>query len=233
MSEMLKPALPDHETVHRETVERIVAELRPVRRLWPLSLRLATWAILEVAVLLLVLHSTSRTDLTQQMRNPWYLLSVGGFVLAGALGAALALRSAIPGREPRTAESALLIVLAFSSALLSLHLPFKGNLLVTTFVKEGLPCVHGIVMLAAIPWFALLWAVRRGVPLSAGLAGALVGAAAFLSSFALMRIKCPIDEGAHLLVWHLLPALIGVALSAWAGILLFKRRNNLYRTQVR
>jgi hypothetical protein len=47
--------------------------------------------------------------------------------------------------------------------------------------------------------------------------GALVGAGAMPFSFALMRIKCPIDEPAHLLVWHLLPALMLIATPALAG----------------
>jgi len=225
MSETLKTAR-DHQTVHQETVARIVASLQPVRRLWPLSWRLAAWALLEIAVLLFALHTTRRTDLEQQMQNPWYLFGVGGFVLAGSLGAALALRSAIPGREPRAVQSVLLMVLALGSALLILREPFTGNLLVSTFIKTGIPCSRGIVVLAAIPWVALVCAVRRGAPLSAGFGGALIGAAAFLTSFAFMRLRCPIDEGAHLLVWHLLPALVGIALSAWTGLLLLKRRQS-------
>src|SRR6516225_6273206 len=228
MSETLKTAR-DHRTLHQETVARIVASLQPVRRLWPLTWRLAVWALLEVAALLFALHNTSRTDLEQQMQNPWYLLGVGGFVLAGSLGAALALRSAIPGREPRAVQSVLLIVLALGSALLILREPFKGNLLVTSFIKTGMPCAQGVVVLAAIPLVGLIWAVRRAPPLSAGFGGALIGAAAFLTSFAFMRLRCPIDQGAHVLVWHLLPALVGIALSAWAGLLLLKRRKNRWR----
>jgi LPXTG-motif cell wall-anchored protein len=39
-----------------------------------------------------------------------------------------------------------------------------------------------------------------------------------------MRVRCPLDEGLHLLVWHLIPALAGIALAAFLGSLLFKRR---------
>src|SRR5215467_12817587 len=232
MTETLKTAR-DHQTVHQETVARIVTSLQPVRRLWPLSWRLAVWALLEVAVLLFALHNTRRTDLEQQMQNLWYLLGVGGFVLAGSLGAALALHSAILGREPRAVQSVLLMVLALGSALLILREPFKTNLLVTTFIQKGMPCAQGIVVLAAIPWVALIWAVRRGAPLSPGFGGAFIGVAAFLTSFAFMRLRCPIDEGAHLLVWHLLPALVGIALSACAGLLLLRRRKNRWHPSER
>lgn len=223
---MLKSAVRDHDTVHRSTVHRIVADLRPVRRLWPLSLRLAVWAALEAGVLVFVAYHSDRSDLAQDLANPWYLLDIAAFILTGVVGATLALRAAIPGREPQPAETGFLVVLASASPLLLVHQPFNGTVPVGTFVDAGLPCALGTFLFAAVPWLALLWAVKRGAPLSAGLDGALIGTAAFFSSFATMRINCPIDEATHLLVWHFLPTLIGVALSAWAGSLLFKRRIN-------
>lgn len=233
MSETPTSAVPDHEMVHRKIVGRIVADLRPVRRIWPLALRLAAWATVEIAVLLFVLGNSRRSDITQQMRNPWYLLSVEGFLLPGVLGATLALRAAVPGSEPRAFETGLLILIVSASSLLLMHQPFNGNILIATFLSTGISCVVKTFMLAGIPWAALLWAVRRGAPLSAGLGGALIGAAAFLSSFALMRLNCPIDEGSHILVWHLLPSLLGIALSAWLGTLLLKRRRGGERTRER
>lgn len=224
MSEILKSSVRDHDSVHRSTVDRIVADLRPVRRLWPLSLRLAVWAALEAGVLLFVAYRSHRADLTHDLTNSWYLLVIVAFILTGVVGATLALRAALPGREPRPAETGFLVVLASASPLLLLHQPFNGTVLVSSFIETGLPCALGTFMYAAVPWLALLWAVKRGAPLSAGFDGALIGTAAFFSSFAIMRVNCPIDEATHLLVWHFLPALIGVALSAWAGSLLFRRR---------
>jgi hypothetical protein len=227
VSEVVNPSPIDHEVRHRALVEHLVAELRPVRRLWPVSVRLAIWIAIEAGVLLLVIRHTPRTDLAQQFRNPWYLLGFGGFAVAGAIGGALALRSAIPGREPRRTELGLLVVLTVGSALLLFHQPVNMVLPIGTFIHEGLPCVFGIVMFAALPLLALFWAVRRGAPLAGGAGGALAGAGAFLFSFAFMRVNCPIDEGLHLFMWHFLPALIGVAISAGAGFLLFRRRSRV------
>ncbi len=213
-----------HETLHHEMVERIVADLRPVRRLWPTSLRLALWVALEMAVLLLIVVHTGRANLMLRLADPWYLIGFGGFAATGVIGAAFALRSAVPGDEPRPIGLGLLLSVAAASALLLVHQPFNGAVPLRNFIDQGMPCAVGILMLAAIPWLALTVAVWRGAPLSAGRDGALVGAAAFLSSFALMRVRCPIDEGMHLFVWHFLPALAGIALSASVGLWLFKRR---------
>ncbi|MGO9452267.1 MAG: NrsF family protein [Candidatus Binataceae bacterium] len=224
MSEIANTPRSDHETRHHALVENLVAELRPVRRLWPISARLGLWTALEICVLIFLIRHGDRTDLAQQLRNPWYIFGVAGFAATGVIGAALALRAAVPGREPRATEIGLLMVLAVASALLLLRQPVDANVPLGNFVDTGLPCALGIAIFAALPWLALLWAVRRGAPLTAGLDGALIGAAAFLFSFALMRVNCPIDDGLHLFVWHFLPALAGTALSACAGIAFLRRR---------
>ncbi len=233
MRENVNASRVDHEAHHHALVEHMVVELRPVRRLWPVRVRLAIWIAIEVGILLLVIRNTHRTDLAQQFRNPWYLLGVGGFAVAGAIGAAFALRSAIPGREPRRMELGLLLVLTVASALLLLHEPINLVMPLGNFIRQGLPCAFGIVMFASLPLLVLFWAVRRGAPLAGGAGGALAGAGAFLFSFALMRVNCPIDEGLHLFMWHFLPALIGVALSAGAGFLLFRKRPRIDRTHSR
>ena len=223
MSEITESAQTGPDTLHQMLVERLVADLRPVRRLWPLSFRLALWIALEAGVLFFIVTHTHRADLAHQIHNTWYLLSVGGFAVSGVFGASLALRAAIPGREPHVAELVFLLVLSVASTLVLLRAPINANLPISTFIDTGWPCALGILMFASLPWLALSWAVRRGAPLSPGLDGAMIGAAAFLCSFSLMRVNCPIDDGLHLLVWHLLPALAGIALSAFVGSLILKR----------
>jgi hypothetical protein len=233
VSETVNAPRIDHEARHHALVEHLVTELRPVRRLWPVSVRLAIWIVIEAGVLLLVIRTSGRADLAQQFRNPWYLLSVGGFAVAGVIGAAFALRSAIPGRGPRGMEVGLFLVLTLASALLLLHEPINQVMPIGNFIRQGLPCVFGIAIFAALPLLVLFWAMRRGAPLAGGVGGALAGAGAFLFSFALMRVDCPIDEGLHLFMWHFLPALIGVVLSAGGGFLLFRRRVRVDRSNSR
>jgi hypothetical protein len=224
VSEMANPAPTEHEAHHRALVERMVAELRPVRRLWPVSLRLALWLALEAVMLLFAIRHNERTIFRQPFGDPWYLLSVGSSAGAGVVGAALALRSAIPGREPRARETGLMLILVLASLLVLLHGPINAGVPMGTFIATGLGCAFATATLACLPLSALLWAMRRGAPLERGLGGALAGAGAFLIAFALMRVRCPINEGLHLFVWHFLPALIGIAISAGAGLLLFHRR---------
>jgi hypothetical protein len=207
-------------------VERLVVELRPVRRLWPVSVRLGLWIALEVGLLLLVIDHDYRPDLTRQLRNPWYILDAAGFATAGTLAGLLALRTAIPGHEPRKVEFLLLLFLTVASTLPLFHEPANEHLQLADFIYQGVPCTIRIGFFALIPWVGLFWAARRGAPLAPAAEGALIGAAAFLFSFALMRANCPLDDRLHVLMWHLLPALVGVALSACVGVVLLRRRAN-------
>ena len=218
MSESVKASM------HQVMVEKIVAELRPVRRLWPVGVRLGLWLVLEVGVLFLLITHGYRPDLAQQLRNPWYIFGVGGFAAAGALAGAFALRTAIPGRELRKVEFFLLLFLTAVSALLLLRQPVNEHLELSSFIHTGVPCAIGVGLFAVIPWFALFWAARRAAPPAAAAEGALTGAAALLFSFALMRVDCPVDDGLHLIIWHFIPALGGILLSSYVGGMLLRRR---------
>ncbi len=102
--------------------------------------------------------------------------------------------------------------------------PLRTAYPLNEFVSLGLGCAMWTCLLAAAPWFALWWAVKRGAPMRAWTAGLAVGAAAGLCSFAWMRIRCPDDERLHLLIWHLLPVLLIAALSTLAGVLWLRFR---------
>ena len=155
--------------------------------------------------------------------NPAYLFSVGMFAACGIMAAAFALRSAVPGREPRRIEMMALIISGTVAALLLFGWPLNDALLLSDLINTGVRCAAWTVIFALAPWVALLWAVWRGAPMAGALDGALVGAGAFLYSFALMRVDCPIDEPLHLLTWHLAPALAGIALSAGIGAVFLRR----------
>jgi hypothetical protein len=69
----------------------------------------------------------------------------------------------------------------------------------------------------SIPWLILWWMCRRAAPIHGALSGILIGAGAVCFSAVAMRIACPLDDPAHLLVWHILPTLVLTSLSTLAG----------------
>ncbi len=206
-----------HAQRHRLLIEAFAANVRPVRPLWPVRVRLGLWLLLESIVLLWVATHTAN-DFIRKLGHPDYALEVAFFAAAATLAAMMALRAAIPGRRAGPREVALCIVLVLiGTALVMVAEPARIGYPLGEFLHVGLGCALQTCILAALPWIALWWAVKRGAPMHGAAAGALTGAAALLFSFALMRIGCPIDEPLHLITWHLLPALALTALSALAG----------------
>ncbi len=209
---------------HQTFVDRLAADLRPVRPLWPPRIRLAVWLALESAVLGVVALSGVRPDLAAQLLDWRYLVEMGALLVVGVLSAAFSLRAAVPSLEPRRAESALTLVLAVAAGLGSLAQPMHAPETLAEFIAAGGPCAVKTALLAALPWIALILALRRGAPLVPMTAGALAGGAAFVLSFAMMRLACPMDERLHLLVWHVLPVAVGAGLSTVAGLVWLRRR---------
>src|ERR1700680_2606165 len=99
-------------------IEDIIERFAPAKRLWPVRLRLSLWLALEVTILALVAYGSPRSDLLLKLHDPQYLFELIAFITVGALGAGLALRTAIPGREATANELALIAAVALTSVLL-------------------------------------------------------------------------------------------------------------------
>jgi hypothetical protein len=201
---------------HRDLVERLATELKPVRPLWSVRARLGLWLLLEALVFAWVLTHTSN-HFWRKLHAPAYSLEVVLFAAAAIFSARLALRAAIPGRRLRQGEIALSAGLMLAGTALLMGQPMRTVYPLSQFIQVGTRCADHTFMFGVPPGVALWWAVRRGAPMRGSLTGLLIGGAAMLSSFAVMRLGCPIDERLHLITWHLMPVLAVAALSALAG----------------
>jgi len=205
-------------TRYDRLIDPLIADFRPVRPLWPVKIRLGLWLVLELAIVIWAVAAGTRTNLAWKLQNWEFLAGVIGLVAAGIMAAASAFRSAIPGEEEmRPGKLMLLLALAGAGFALMLHEPAHTTVSIHQFVVTGMRCTICVALFAALPWVALFWASRRAMPLMGATEGGLIGTAAFAFAFAASRMGCPIDEFAHVLVWHALPAAIGAALSIGAG----------------
>ena len=219
-----------HEDHHRALVSRLASELKPTRRLWSVGVRLGLWLLLEGGVLAWVLTHTDN-DFLHKLKHPVYAIEIVFFAGAAVISAILALRSTIPGRTLRASEAMLGAALVLSGTVfITVSGPIRTGYQLAEFLHVGLRCAYETMALAATPWLLLWWLVSRGFPMRGRLSGLFVGAAALFFSFALMRIRCPIDEPLHLLTWHLLPAFALTSLSALAGAAWLRFRRRVPRT---
>ena len=192
-------------------IDSLVADAAPVRRLWPSPARLVAWTAAWAAFALAVLAALDWAPLAR-LDSSRLAAELAVALIAILLWGALALRAAVPGQTPRAGRVAL-VVLAALAPLLFWH-PAPGP---DAFVARGLPCAERTLALALLPALAALWAVRRGAPLAPRRAAALAGGAGLLGAYLLMRLLCSVDQPAHLMVWHVLPIVAGVAVAASAG----------------
>ncbi|MBV8773732.1 MAG: DUF1109 family protein [Deltaproteobacteria bacterium] len=207
-----------HEGHHRALVRRLSSEITPSRPLWGVSARLTLCIVVELGILAWVI-SHAPINFVARLIHPVYTIEIVLFATTAVICAAMALKSAIPGRVLFAKEVVIATVLALAGTVaLTVAQPMATSDSLGDFARSGWRCALSTVLFGTLPWLALWWLVGRGASMSGWLSGMLVGAGALFFSFAVMRIACPIDEPMHLLIWHLFPALAVTGLSALAGI---------------
>lgn len=212
------PALPT-----RELITELTGQLRPVRRLWRPSARLALIGLLLLAVLVVSgLALGVRADLATKLSGDRLVIELASVIALAAACVVMALLIAIPGREPARPLAIGTVVIAVLGLAISFAVLPEGD--TTGFVAMGWPCALRTVVVAVVPWIVLVVAVRRGATLFPALAGMLTGTASLLFASVSARMACPVDSAAHLLVWHLVPVLVGVLASMLLGTLCLSDR---------
>ena len=202
-----------------QLIERLVADVRPVRRLLNPAERGALWmAVAAVSVAAGLTYFGIRRDI----RTIWFDV---GFVTRALLllatmwlAVVAAFRMAVPGAETRVFArywpvAGLGVVLALLTA----------EVVVTAIVADvGSPlravhCIQKVALVGLVPAVASILLVRRGWAaeprwtlvlgmLASGAAGALTA-----------EVSCPIHAPLHILLWHMLPVVVVAALGVVLG----------------
>lgn len=158
---------------YERIVEQSLEDFAPVKRLWPAGLRLLLWALVQAAVVAIILASDHYHDLSTLLGAGAELYAIFPFMAVSCWAAWLALRSAVPGREIRWSELALL-VLGVCTAFV-----FPRAMVATIdHASAGGPSMLPFLFLLPVfPWLTLCFAVRRGVSLQPTISGLLLGIA--------------------------------------------------------
>ena len=200
---------------HVAMVDRLVKETVPIKRLWSVGARLTVCAGAGAAILAVFVTIFPRPDLSSKLHEPWFALGLAALVTITLYTASLALRCAVPGREPSPTESVLAFVLIAGASFVTCMPGAEGA--PAANVDPGWMCSLRTLGIAALPWVLLLLAIRRGAPVTGWRAGAFGAAAALLLATLSLRTACPQDGSLHWLAWHFGPVAVGTALSATLG----------------
>jgi hypothetical protein len=191
-------------------IDRLIEDFPPVKRLWPVRVRLLLWILLEAAILSVVTLLNGRPDLETIINFHNHGFDAAGFFLVSIAAAWMALRNAIPGRETSATELTMLGLVIIAACLIVQFEPLTQILLSS---DDLLSALSRQFALAALPWVSLFWAARRATPLRPRLTGGIIGVAA--SSFA---VAADLFSGpAYAVIWELLSDAILTVLSVIAG----------------
>jgi hypothetical protein len=195
---------------YRILIDRLIQDFQPVKRLWPVRVRLLLWILLEVAILAVVTLLNGWPGLKTIITSHNHGFDAAGFFLVSIAAAWMALRNSIPGRETSATELTMLGLGIIAASLIVQFGPLTQTLLSSDALLSALSRQFA---LAALPSVTLFWAARRAMPLRPRLTGGIIGVAA--ASFA---VAADLFGGpAYTVTGELLSGAILTVLSVIAG----------------
>jgi Negative regulator of sigma F len=195
---------------YRALIDRLIPDFPPVKRLWPASIRVLLWILLEAVILALSMLINGSLDALVAIDFHTCGFGAAGFILVSIAVAWLALKNSIPGHESSAAE---LILLAFGVIAAALIVQFEPSTSALPSSGDFLSTLGSLLAFAALPWLALFWAARRAMPLRPRLTGGMIGVAASCFGIAAELLSGP----AYPITWGLLAVAILTLLSGIAG----------------
>lgn len=207
-----------------ERLAEIGEPVRPLPRPW---IRTATWLLVAIPYVALVVFVVSpRADLISKASEWRYVVEQVAALATGMTAATAAFATVIPGYDRKFLFLPVLPVAIWLGSL--------GQGCVQDWVRFGRDgislqpdwfCFPAIVLVGAIPAIAIAVMLRRGAPLTPHMTTALGGlAAAGLGDFGL-RLFHAQDASLMVLVWQVGTVCILTAAAAWAGRYLLNWRS--------
>jgi hypothetical protein len=206
--------------LQRRTAEKLLAETRPIRPVPSVLKQWLLWLVLAGLVSGLAVAILRPQDgLWEKM----LVLPDGSFLIllfvASALAAWNGIASSIPGEE--AGPAAMTWMIAVLSALVAIPLffftPDHLRAVLEHDTDTGFFCFRTVVLVAIPSWVILAWLASRNASVRPGLSGFWLGVSAFLLGTGTVQIHCTHWETTHVLVNHLLPLALFIALPIWIG----------------
>ncbi|MBV8550104.1 MAG: DUF1109 family protein [Acidobacteriaceae bacterium] len=225
MLEALKAPEPQVDDGRIHQIERLITtSLTPVHPL-P-SDRTLIWALVALFIAFAMMGGIPVDYRGFHVLNAYQSVAYYTVVLLCAVWfSAATVQLMIPGSKRRTNPPWVIAVSMILLVLLSAAL-FR-NFDLTLFVSRGVGCLRlgSIYTLAS---GVLLWSfLRKGFASSPVQTGATAGFFAGLLGVAVLALRCPIENSAHMIVWHLGAMVLGGLGGAIVGIL----KQGLWRKQ--
>jgi len=186
-------------------IERLVADLRPVRRRSLGRDALILAALFGVEATLVVLLGLLRPDMAMAVAVPSFWWKAASLGVIAVIGVTVALVSFDPVASPRRGLRALLAVIAASlivGQLIDACDVGCGSVAARLDWHSGLHCVAKMVALSVPAIFGLGVLMRRGAPTDPAGSALAVGIAAAAWGAFVFVLACPFDDPLYVAVWY-------------------------------
>jgi hypothetical protein len=190
-------------------------------------LKQASMSILGTVVFMSALASYSglRFDIGDKVHDLAFVLETVCLFVLGVLSTIASFYYARPDGPPnkfiRYAPVVMIPVwfgLAYHNSMYMLGL----DNIMRAFNGDGIMCACHILFVTVVPLFVLFYFLKLGASVQHNWAGATSSLGITSFAYLFMRYVEPIDDLAHLMIWHALPILLVCALSVGISKLVFK-----------
>lgn len=212
--------------VQRRAAERLLRQTRPYRPVPSPLLQWAAWlgfAILVVTISLTLLHPQDGIGqvLSRFPSGPFLFLCFLGSGAAAWMGIA----TSMPGNEPGILSKTLTFLILAALFTMPLFFFEKDSLtaVLSHDMATGWFCFRTVFLVAVPSWALLGWLVSRNASFQPGWTGFWLGVSAFLLGTGTIQTHCSHWECCHMLLNHLMPLWIFIALPIWLGAHWFSR----------
>lgn len=207
---------------HDLTIERLVADLAPVRpRSWQRDLGLL--AAIGVVELLLVLWLAARVDLADAMAGPviWWKLAVAGLLTLSCIGAAIASLDPLASPRPGLVAAGAVAVAGLAAGwVIDINIAKPLGLVERLDWRDGLSCLVELAALSLPAMAGLAVLVQQGAPRDTRRTARVAGFGAAAWAAFVFAFVCPHDDPVYVALWYTM----GCALIALGGGWLLARR---------
>lgn len=206
-----------------DLVSKLVKDLKPIAPLPAPQCCGMKWAIgsmLSMMALFLLLANGLRHDIYVIYTQPQFLLELGSVFLAGTLAGLSAFILRVPQLKISLKTKMMIFIASTIWAIeivRLLWLEFSRHDTEAVIDLAGHECALHLSILMAFPVIFIFYLLKKGASTHLTWSGYTALLATVSYTYVAMRLLCPIDDAAHLLLWHVSPAIFYAAIGTLAG----------------
>lgn len=201
-----------------DLINRLTSNLRPVK-----IVKFSIFDVVKVVsvgifcVFAAIVIRGIRSDFSEQILSIRFVLESGALIILGLVSIFAAFSLSIPSIKNRRVYIAPFSVFLFVLGLTFYSFLYNSNPFL--YLGHGFSCVYEVIATSVLPASLMFYFVRKAAVLKRDIVGVLVLLSGISFGLLSVQLTCVDRTSLHLLLWHVLPALIII----FSGIFLSRK----------